>query len=342
MGYDSTCLQEVGGVHQEISGWKAAYDRGAVRRLESIGFAWERYASWDEQFEQLHEYKKKVGDCPVPLMYSPNPKLGRWVTKQRQAYDLYQEGKPSCMTAEHVQELESIDFVWDPLATAWIERFEQLREFKVQFGHCIVPLKYPADPKVGIWAANQRRKFKEGNPNVCTPESIQALQSIGFDSDVKVKAPDWNERFEQFRKFKKQFGDCFVSQDYFADPKLGKWVANQRQNYKLYQEGQASDLKTERVRKLKSVGFGSKRFLKKSGSDPKAPDWNERFEQLSEYKEQFGHCKVPREYSADPKLGKWVTNQRQNYKLYQEGQGKHITAKRARRLESIGFVQRRK
>ena len=124
-----------------------------------------------------------------------------------------------------------------------------------RFGHCIVPLKYPADPKLGIWAANQRRKFKEGNPNVCTPERIQALQSIGFDSDVKVKAPDWNERFEQLRKYKKQFGDCFVPQDYFADPKLGKWVANQRQNYKLYQEGQASDLKTERVRKLKSVGL---------------------------------------------------------------------------------------
>ena len=114
MGYDSTCLQEVGGVHQEISGWKAAYDRGAVRRLESIGFAWERYASWDEQFEQLHEYKKKVGDCPVPLMYSPNPKLGRWVTTQRIQRTCYQKGRARHIKVEHIRKLDDIGFEWEP------------------------------------------------------------------------------------------------------------------------------------------------------------------------------------------------------------------------------------
>jgi hypothetical protein len=53
---------------------------------------------------------------------------------------MYQEGKPNRMTAERIRELESIGFEWETSAApSWNERFEQLREFKVQFGHCRVP-----------------------------------------------------------------------------------------------------------------------------------------------------------------------------------------------------------
>jgi len=34
--------------------------------------------------------------------------------------------------------------------------------------------------------------------------------------------------------------------------------------------------------------------------------WTERFQQLKEFKARFGHCKVPKGWSEDPKLARWV------------------------------------
>ena len=40
----------------------------------------------------------------------------------------------------------------------------------------------------------------------------------------------------------------------------------------------------------------------------------DRFQQFWEYKVQFGHCLVPRQYSANPRLGTWVRYQRARYR----------------------------
>ena len=84
----------------------------------------------------------------------------------------------------------------------------------------------------------------------------------------------------------------------------------------------------ERIRELESIGvdWGTSKT-----------DWSVRFQQLCEFKAHFGHCLVPTCYSANPQLGKWVSTQRSNYKLHQEGKPSSITAERIRELESIGF-----
>ena len=54
-----------------------------------------------------------IGHCAMPQHYSANPRLGQWVSKQRSHYKLYQEGKPSSMTAERIREFESMGFKWN-------------------------------------------------------------------------------------------------------------------------------------------------------------------------------------------------------------------------------------
>ena len=83
----------------------------------------------------------------------------------------------------------------------------------------------------------------------------------------------------------------------------------------------------ERIRELESIGFdwGTSKT-----------DWSVRFQQLCEYKVHFGNCLVPRQYTANPTLGRWITTQRRNYKLYQEGKPSPMTDERSRALESIG------
>jgi hypothetical protein len=55
------------------------------------------------------------------------------------------------------------------------------------------------------------------------------------------------------------------------------------------------------------------------------------FGALEEYRHANGHCNGPQRYNLNPKLGYWVTHQRQSYK-----KGK-LAAERIAKLDSLGF-----
>eukprot|EP00526_Cylindrotheca_closterium_P018352 CAMPEP_0113601508 /NCGR_PEP_ID=MMETSP0017_2-20120614/266_1 /TAXON_ID=2856 /ORGANISM="Cylindrotheca closterium" /LENGTH=364 /DNA_ID=CAMNT_0000509805 /DNA_START=24 /DNA_END=1118 /DNA_ORIENTATION=- /assembly_acc=CAM_ASM_000147 len=59
--------------------------------------------------------------------------------------------------------------------------------------------------------------------------------------------------------------------------------------------------------------------------------WNNRFEQLVEYKNRFGNCSVPLRFKSNPSLGRWVNRQR-------EARNKQILCwERETLLNEIGF-----
>jgi Helicase associated domain len=47
--------------------------------------------------------------------------------------------------------------------------------------------------------------------------------------------------------------------------------------------------------------------------------WDERYRQLSEFRQVHGHAMVPKRYKANPSLGNWVSKQRQHYHNYLTG-----------------------
>jgi hypothetical protein len=312
-----------------------------IRALEGIGFDWgttttDLESIWSARFQQLCEYKIQIGHCLVPYQYSANPKLGNWVSTQRTMYRLQREGKPSPMTEERIRSLEGIGFDWGTTTTdlesIWSARFQQLCEYKIQIGHCLVPYLYSANPKLGRWVSTQRRTYRlyqEGKTSAMTEERIRALESIDFDwGATKTDLAIRSVRFQQLCEFKVQFGHYLVPQKYAANPKLGKWVSKQRTLYQWYQEGKSSPMTEEYIRELESIGFdwGTTKT-----------DWSVRFQQLIEYKVQFGHCLVSKQYSAHPELRNWVLTQRRNYRLYQKGKPSPMTKERMRKLESIRF-----
>jgi len=93
------------------------------------------------------------------------------------------------MTEERIRELKSIGFDWGKTKTdfaspIWSVRLQQLCEFKVQFGHCLMPKHYPANNKLENWVSDQRiqyKLFQGGKPSLVTEERIRALESIGFN-----------------------------------------------------------------------------------------------------------------------------------------------------------------
>jgi hypothetical protein len=65
--------------------------------------------------------------------------------------------------------------------------------------------------------------------------------------------------------------------------------------------------------------------------DQIAAVWERMLCELVRFKEEHGHCNVPRGWSENPALGTWVTTQRTRAK---KG---IMTDEQRRRLEEIGF-----
>ena len=106
----------------------------------------------------------------------------------------------------------------------------------------------------------------------------------------------------------------------------------QRMEQKNRLEGRNSSLNDSRLERLQMIGF---RWAKRKGQ----ASWNEKFNELVQYKARNGNCHVPTKYKANTALGRWVSTQRAEYKKYSEGNTKTtMTAEKIRRLEGIGFA----
>ena len=164
-------------------------DARRVAQLDRLDFEEDAYeAVWRNRYEELRDYSKFHGNCMVPRNYPENPELAIWVKKQRQEYKRRKEGKLNrYFTEERIRLLEEIGFDWDPLESAWMERYHELVEYAKCHGNCIVPRNFSENPELGIWVVLQRQEYKrrkEGKLNrYLTEERIRMLEEIGFDWD---------------------------------------------------------------------------------------------------------------------------------------------------------------
>lgn len=83
-------------------------------------------------------------------------------------------------------------------------------------------------------------------------------------------------------------------------------------------------LSTERVAVLEELGLNLK-------CEDRHAFWDDRYNELLHYKEQFGDCEVPMDYTAYPKLAVWTRTQRTAYK---DGT---MSEDKIARLSKIGF-----
>ena len=148
-------------------------------------------AIWRNRSEELGDYSKFHGDCMVPQNYPENPELGKWVNQQWQEYKSQKEGKLNqSFTEERIRLLEEIGFDWDPLESAWMERYNELVEYARCHGNCMAPQNYSENPELGISVMLERRAFKhqkEGKLNwYFAEERIRLLEEIGFDWECMV------------------------------------------------------------------------------------------------------------------------------------------------------------
>jgi hypothetical protein len=143
-------------------------------------------ANWNEQYQKLERYKEGHDNCLVPRDWHKDPKLSRWVRRQRIQYRLFQEGKKTSMTDEQIAKLQNLGFEWAPRGPAveWDERCQELEKYKERYGNCDVPQSSKEYQKLGRWVMTQRNLYRNESPCMTT-ERIVKLASVGFAWSVR-------------------------------------------------------------------------------------------------------------------------------------------------------------
>jgi len=171
----------IAGVHA------SGLNKERIDALNEIGFIWnplEEY--WMKKYEELNEYKRKNGDCLVPLNYEQKPDLGFWVNAQRKEYKRYKDGKVSSMTPDRIRALERLGFVWNVFEQTWMENLKSLLSFQKENGHIRVPA---SQKQLRGWLNRQKvayAKMKRGVKSPMTPERQKVLDEyLSFHSLFK-------------------------------------------------------------------------------------------------------------------------------------------------------------
>eukprot|EP00934_Nitzschia_sp_Nitz4_P007534 Nitzschia sp. Nitz4//scaffold169_size48518//35652//36533//NITZ4_007078-RA/size48518-processed-gene-0.96-mRNA-1//-1//CDS//3329538406//7524//frame0 len=82
--------------------------------LEEVGFVWDSHkASWSERFQSLLKFVSEHGHTNVPSNFEDKT-LAIWIKCQRRQYKLYVRGEKSTITAERIEMMNSLGFIWNP------------------------------------------------------------------------------------------------------------------------------------------------------------------------------------------------------------------------------------
>ena len=244
---------------------------------------------WKAEFRALKRFLKREGHARVPDKYHADPTLGAWVTKQRRAYHWEQCRKVAGNRAfagsshdrisdEQVSLLSSVGFEWEVGRTLalrrWRDKFALLQRFFRKNQHSRVPQSLNTDeyPRLGQWVRTQRTAYRNEQKRSADEEpkgnhrlskwQMAKLRSVVFEYDVREAV--WQENFAMLKDFEQWEGHTRVPVSLDSDryPKLGMWVARQRNAYrnmrriaKGEQPSSNHRMTKEHIVILESIGF---------------------------------------------------------------------------------------
>eukprot|EP00804_Cyclotella_cryptica_P020157 CCRYP_014932-RB/>CCRYP_014932-RB protein AED:0.07 eAED:0.07 QI:215/0.81/0.75/1/0.63/0.58/12/3112/737 len=218
----------------------------------------------------------------------------------------------------------------------WELRFQELCEYKREYGDCNVPssFAYRYKPSLGAWVKRMRGLHNAGKLD---HEKVMRLSQIGFDffpSDTPTikSSVRWNASFRHLKSYKDKHGNLEVPNGYRPVPggkQLDQWILRQR---RLFKEDK---LPVELIKKLEMLGLNLKGRGRPFGYES-SESWEQSYHELSKYHEKFGHTDVPEVFQSNLSLGVWVKKQR---KLYKMGA---LHQDRVQKLSEIGFLFHRK
>jgi hypothetical protein len=285
-----------------------------ARLLRSLDFVWHiqtlYHAQWDSFYQQLVVFRQEHGHCQVPGRYK---QLVSWIERQRLVKS------KNLLSPEREKKLSGLDFIWtfeDIRQKYWQQMYRQLRQYKIQHGHCLVPVLDKENRSLGTWVAAQRRL--EARQKLAKTRR-QQLDRLGFtwrqQLPTQLKAHydgQWQACYQKLVAYQQKNSSCQVSLK--VDPQLQRWTCWQR---RLFLEGK---LKAQRQQQLDAIHFP---WSIAEGY------WLKMYQALADFKHQHGHTRVTSGKGQNNKLAVWA---------YRQGKNKaHLLPRQVDLLNTLGF-----
>ena len=203
----------------------------------------------------------------------------------------------------------------------WMERYEELRAFFIEHGHCRVP----KDAALYAWVQGQKNKLKVYQQEGGRPDGRRNSRGGGMSEmrakllmEVELMKPvgnrvNWDDNYRRLKQLYQEHGGVLV---YTKLPKLNKeiheWVNQQRSLFKRLNSADSkikitnsSRLTQDRIRKLDKLNFRWKI----------RDDWMDQYVALMDWVQKNGTEKYP---NPKTKVGKFIQQQRRLYKAMKE------------------------
>ena len=122
--------------------------------------------------------------------------------------------------------------------------------------------------------------------------------AVKVTKSTRSKYVPWNDYYTQLFAFWKKEGHCRPH----CSTKLGKWCKKQRVDFQATFQANKFHLSQDHIDKLATIGFQFCLYEKKPKKNLK---WNDRYNDLVDYKNEHGHANPPK---REDQLGRGATH----------------------------------
>ncbi|MDA0251679.1 MAG: Helicase associated domain protein [Actinomycetota bacterium] len=254
-------------------------------------------APWEFWYGLLEEYIARNGSADVPVEgVLDGYRLGGWCSNQRSRYQVGELGP------DQIARLDELPgWTWNRNEGRWEAGLSHMLEYLKEHGDTLISAAthYNGYP-LGDWAAIQRRDARAGKLSQARREALDAIPGWVWG----LEDERWENGFRHLQQYIDEHGDSRVKQPYKSSDgfRLGAWVNFQRTRYAQ------GKLEVERVKRLTALPGWVWTALEAR--------WNEAFEKLTQFGQEYGHVGVPIDYPVDDdgfNLRTWYANQRAKF-----------------------------
>jgi predicted helicase len=240
-----------------------SFNNANLKQLIEVKILNKLVSEWDRMYAKLCEYKEQYGTAQTTR--ETDIELHEWCKRQRNI--------KKKLSRRHIELLNAIEFPWNEnvaFTYTFDQSYDMLVAFKEEHGH--LPSKVE-NKYLFNFIEWQKRKHKDGQLSEDRFHKLNNLGALVYRSLKVNKETDyftetkWKEKFNQLAIYKSIHGDCRAPQR-GPHASLGKWVCNQREDYRL------GKLSIKRRQLLETLNFDF---------DLLDTLWHENFEKWKQY-----------------------------------------------------------
>jgi len=238
----------------------------------------------------------------------------------------------------------------------WEDRMQELIKFQQQHGHCEVPTDDSDEYEdLSGWIRQvrssyaSRRRGEETEVHL-TAERLGDLQNLGLQLCLMKPMRLGKRRLKELIAYKRLYGHHYrvrVPSNSTDFPKLTNWL-KKLQAASLKREKEEIPILMEiQLSQLEKIGYEFQGYddpnhlaAREITVSVKQKSWDQRVDELNEFKRAHGHFRVPVDKAEYGGLCKWVTYVRTEYRKWNRGERNRLTDDRLGQLKRIGFAFR--